>query len=77
MTLNRDELITRLQKETVNIEFTKADGTNRVMNATLKESIVPETTGPSRAKDTNVIVFDTDIKQWRTVVVDRITKIST
>lgn len=76
MTLNRDELVTRLQKETMNIEFVKADGTNRVMNATLQESVVPETTGPSRAKDTNVVVFDTDIKQWRTIVLDRIVKIN-
>ena len=76
MTFNRNELIERLQKETVNIEFTKVDGTSRVMNATLNETVVPETTGPSRAKDTNVVVFDTDIKQWRTIVLDRIIKIN-
>ena len=76
MIINRDELLTMLREREVNIEFTKVDGTQRVMNATLHEAVIPETTGPSRSKDTNVVVFDTDIKQWRTVVLDRITKIN-
>lgn len=74
--INRNEMIDFLQKGEVTIEFTKLDGTNRVMKATLQESIVPETTGASRAKDTNLVVYDTEVKGWRTVVLDRITKFS-
>jgi len=38
--------------------------------------VVPETTGTSKAKDTNLVVFDTEKQGWRTVVLDRITKFS-
>lgn len=76
MTLNRDEMIKQLTQGEVTIEFTKVDGTNRVMKATLQESVVPVTTGTSRAKDTNLVVFDTEKTAWRTVVIDRITRFS-
>lgn len=76
MTLNRNEMIEFLQKGEVTIEFTKLDGSDRVMKATLQEGVVPETTGTSKAKDTNLVVFDTEKQGWRTVVLDRITNFS-
>jgi dihydrodipicolinate reductase len=76
MTLNRDEMIKHLTQGEVTIEFTKIDGSNRVMKATLQENVVPVTTGASRAKDTNLVVFDTEKNAWRTVVIDRIVKFS-
>lgn len=72
------DIVEMLQIQTVEITFNKLDGTERVMNCTLQESVVPETKGgKTKASDKNLVVFDVDKAGWRTVVVDRITKIST
>jgi LAS superfamily LD-carboxypeptidase LdcB len=57
---------------TVNVEFTKVDGTNRTMNATLDLSLVPrveplsETTIKSKRDNPDVLVcWDVDAGGWR------------
>jgi hypothetical protein len=70
------DIVNELQQRVVTITFDKLDGTERVMNATLQESIVPETKGgETKASDKNLVVFDVDKAGWRTVVVDRIKKV--
>jgi len=69
------DIVETLKTQVVEITFNKLDGTERVMNCTLQESVVPETTGKSRATDKNLVVFDVDKQGWRTIVADRITKV--
>lgn len=67
------DIVKELQQRVVEITFDKLDGTERVMNATLQEDVVPETKGgKTKATDKNLVVFDVDKAGWRTIVVDRI-----
>lgn len=69
------DIVETLKTQVVEITFNKLDGTERVMNCTLQENVVPTTTGKSRATDKNLVVFDVDKQGWRTIVADRITKV--
>ena len=59
--------LTKLLAEyVVEVTFTKKDGTERVMNCTLIEDYLPETTGSGRAANSDALaVFDTDVEDWR------------
>jgi len=73
MEYNMTDIVNELENRVVTITFDKLDGTERVMNATLQESVVPETKGgKTKASETNLVVFDVDKQGWRTIVVDRI-----
>jgi len=75
MEYNMQDIVETLKTQVVEITFNKLDGTERVMNCTLQENVVPVTTGKSRATDKNLVVFDVDKQGWRTIVADRITKV--
>ena len=68
----KDVYIKELQQGVRTIVFTKVDGTERTMKATLQESVVPATTGASTAPDSNLVVWDTDISAWRSVRINSI-----
>ncbi len=71
------DIVKELENRVVEITFDKLDGTERVMNATLQETVVPETKGgKTKASETNLVVFDVDKQGWRTIVVDRIKKVA-
>ena len=71
------DIVKELENRVVEITFDKLDGTERVMNATLQEAVVPETKGgKSKASETNLVVFDVDKQGWRTIIVDRIKKVA-
>jgi hypothetical protein len=73
MEFNMTDIVKELQHRVVTITFDKLDGTERVMNATLQEDVVPETKGgKTKASEKNLVVFDVDKQGWRTIVVDRI-----
>jgi hypothetical protein len=76
MEFNMTDIVKELQQRVVTITFDKLDGTERVMNATLQEDVIPEVTGESRATDSNLVVFDVDKNGWRTIVVDRIKSVA-
>jgi hypothetical protein len=76
MEYNMQDIVETLKTQVVEITFNKLDGTERVMNCTLQENVVPVTTGKSRATDKNLVVFDVDKQGWRTIVADRITKVT-
>jgi hypothetical protein len=55
-----------LEQSIVEITFTKKDGTERVMNCTLLEDYLPETTGAGRSAGSDALaVFDVDADGWR------------
>jgi len=55
-----------LEQSIVEVTFTKKDGTERVMNCTLLEDYLPETTGAGRSAGSDAFeVFDVDADGWR------------
>lgn len=83
----RDWVRSLLHSSVVTVEFTKSDGSLRVMNCTLNFDSVPNM--PSTAKsvdglprkpkevDENVqTVFDVDLQQWRSFRYDRLRNVT-
>lgn len=58
-----------LHKGIVLVEFTKKDGTNRVMKCTLNEELIPSEFTPKgvgKAKNDSILsVFDVEVNGWR------------
>ena len=68
MTIIREDLVDRLKQSVVNVVFTKADGSERTMNCTLKLDNIPEDQHPKgviKSESDQIRVFDTDIQEWR------------
>ena len=69
--------------ESVTVTFTKKDGTQRVMNCTLKPDILPvveakplaEGKQPRKESTTSVRVFDVDLKEWRSFTTQNVTRV--
>ncbi len=61
------QLHTILRTGVVQVEFTKVDGTNRVMNCTLSDGWIPEATGQLIAETgaAHFSVWDIDAGGWR------------
>lgn len=76
-TMNKQQLVDLLQNSTSSILYKKKDGTERVVKATLQESVVPATSGTSTQKDTYVTVFDVEKSQWRSLIIDNIINLET
>lgn len=63
---SREWLIDNLLESVVEVTFTKKDGTERVMNCTLQEDYLPETTGVGKAASVDALsVYDVDKDDWR------------
>lgn len=69
-------LLDMLRSNAVTVEFTKKDGTLRMMNCTLMESVVPKVDGTHKKTDAVVTVFDTDLKEWRSFTLTSLKRIS-
>jgi hypothetical protein len=80
-------LLDELRKTVINITFTKKDGTERSMNCTLKECIIPKEFRPKQ--NTKVVieedetvepdlirVFDVDVQGWRSIILDNVKSVS-
>jgi hypothetical protein len=62
----RKWLVGHLKYGPVTVFFTKKDGTERVMNRTLQEDYLPETTGVGRSASFDAVaVYDVDKEDWR------------
>jgi hypothetical protein len=67
--------------ENMTITFTKKDGTERVMNCTLKPELLPEATPvvegktPRKESTTSIRVFDNDLKEWRSFTTKNVTRV--
>lgn len=78
--MNREELVSKLQKGVVTVTFTKVDGSERVMKATLMPEVLPKvsgTTTPStRRKNEEVLsVWDTEKAAWRSFKLANVIKV--
>ena len=66
-----------LEQSIVEVTFTKKDGTERVMNCTLLEDYLPETTGAGRSAGSDALaVFDVDADGWRSFRWDSVKSVS-
>jgi hypothetical protein len=69
--------------ESVTVTFTKQDGTNRVMNCTLKPELLPvvevkplaEGKTPRKESTTSIRVFDLEKKEWRSFTTKNVTRV--
>ena len=73
---SRSQLSDILVEQEAIIGYTKKDGTERDVHATLIPNRIPEVKNPSSVKETQLTVFDTEKQQWRTLLVDQIRNIS-
>lgn len=67
-----------LVREEVRVTFVKADGTERTMPCTLKESLLPKTQSSSGRRKYNediCVVFDPERQVWRSFRWDRLKRI--
>jgi len=79
----RDWLKGLLEENTVEVVFTKKDGTERVMNCTLKEDVLPivqkeieeDSSTKTKAKDA-LAVWDVDASGWRSFRWDSIKSVN-
>jgi hypothetical protein len=79
----REWLMSLLEERTVEVAFTKKDGTDRVMNCTLKEDILPivqkeieeDSITKTKSKDA-LAVWDTDVGGWRSFRWDSIKSVN-
>ena len=70
----REILVEGLQKNVMQIIFTKVDGQERVMHCTLHDSVLPETSIHSKQKNNDEVlpVWDIDIGAWRSFRLDSV-----
>ena len=73
---SRSQLSDILVEQEAIIGYTKKDGTERDVHATLIPNRIPEVKNPSPVKETHLTVFDTEKQQWRTLLVDHIRNIT-
>ena len=73
---SRSQLSDILVEQEAIIAYTKKDGTERDVHATLIPNRIPEVKTPSPVKETHLTVFDTEKQQWRTLLVDQIRNIT-
>lgn len=70
----RDTLVEGLKRNVLTVNFTKVNGDERVMNCTLHESMLPESTGNTEKKENPdvIAVWDIDNNGWRSFRVDSV-----
>ena len=74
--MNRETLIKNLQKNVMRITFTKVNGDERIMDCTLQEHIIPETSESNRKENEEVLpVFDINKGEWRSFRLDSVMKV--
>jgi len=73
---SRSQLSDILVEQEAVIGYTKKDGTERDVHATLIPNRIPEVKNPAPVKETHLTVFDTEKQQWRTLLVDQIRNIT-
>ena len=75
MTKKREVLVEGLKRNLMKVVFTKANGEERIMNCTLHDSVLPESTMLESTKKVNpdtISVWDIDANGWRSFRMDSI-----
>ena len=78
MQYSREDLVSVLKRNVVDVNFIKTDGTQRKMKCTLKEDFLPEEPETTNKKAVNLAVipvWDLDKEAWRSFRVDSVTSI--
>ena len=83
--ITRDGIISILKFDVVEVTFTKADGSERLMKCTLQKSIVPAATktdplSQKKVREVNeqvLPVWDIDKSAWRSFRVENVTNFRT
>lgn len=75
--INKDTLKKQLHESVKTITFTKTDGTQRVMNCTLQQSVLPpadpdKSPTARKTSDEALAVWDVDAAGWRSFRYDAI-----
>ena len=80
----RTDLRNQLQKEILEVTFTKVNGDKRIMNCTLIDGVAPSSItekkndAPERKINEDVLsVWDVDAKGWRSFRVKNVTRVRT
>ena len=62
-----------LQDAVCTIEFTKVDGSDRIMDCTLQIVMLPETKGTVNSLSSDLLrVFDVEVGGWRTITLSKV-----
>lgn len=77
MVLTYEQFQSILKTNHVVVEFTKTDGSQRIMRCTLNPKDLPANEGPKKAKQetsehTSVSVWDLDVEGWRSFRLDSV-----
>ena len=73
---SRSQISDILVEHQATIGYTKKDGTSRDVHATLMPSIIPEVKNSCPSEGNSLDSIDTEKQQWRTLLIDGITNIS-
>ena len=73
---NKEIIWNKLIEGTVQVTFTKKDGSERVMNCTLHEDYVPEIKGTKAINPNVLAVYDIDAEGWRSFRWDSINEVN-
>lgn len=73
---HKEEIWNKLNDGTIQVIFTKKDGTERIMNCTLHEDYVPEIKGTKAINPDVIAVYDVDAEGWRSFRWDSIKKVN-
>lgn len=70
MIMTKQEIVEQLKAKVLKVTFTKVDGTERIMNCTLREDILPQAESMQEYDSRNhgdhiVPVWDIDKEAWR------------
>ena len=70
----KKEVYTEALKDAVcTIEFTKVDGSDRIMDCTLQSVMLPETKGTVNSLSSDLLrVFDVEVGGWRTITLSKV-----
>lgn len=81
---SRSEVIELLKENVCKVQFTKRDGSLRVLKGTLNAAYLPDPVGSesgseskaTRNNENNVVVFDLENEAWRTFNIERLNEIA-
>ena len=75
--MKASELIDKLNSGQLTIEFTKVDGSHRVMKCTRDMTIIPQEHHPktTQTSESSIRVFDLEAQGWRSFIFENVTNI--
>jgi len=72
-TVKKEVYTEALQDAVCTIEFTKVDGSDRIMDCTLQSVMLPETKGTAKSLSSDLLrVFDVEVGGWRTITLSKV-----